>query len=113
MGRFDFVKFDAESIESVAEIKVIFEDLEDEIEDRLPEGRAKSLAMTRLEEAYMWVGKAIRDSQIDRNGVADPNESRGPLCGRPEADLEEPPSIAEEPGDTVADPVSPGETETS
>jgi hypothetical protein len=36
----------------------------------LPDGRAKSLANTKLEEFYMWVGKAIRDDQIARNGSA-------------------------------------------
>lgn len=29
-----------------------------------------------LEEAYMWVGKAIRDDQIKRNGAAELQEGR-------------------------------------
>lgn len=36
----------------------------------LPSGRAKSLAMTKLEECYMWIGKAIRDEQILRESTA-------------------------------------------
>lgn len=28
----------------------------------------KSLAITKLEECYMWIGKAIRDEQIARGG---------------------------------------------
>ncbi len=33
--------------------------------------------MTKLEEAYMCVGKAIRDDQIARNGSAPLQEARG------------------------------------
>ncbi len=39
-------------------------------------GRAASLVRTKLEEAYMWVGKAIRDEQIARNGSAPLQEGR-------------------------------------
>ncbi len=39
-------------------------------------GRAKALAITKLEEAYMWIGKAIRDEQIARNGSAPLQEER-------------------------------------
>ena len=42
----------------------------------LPEGRAKSLALTKLEECYMWIGKAIRDAQMKRNGGAELQEER-------------------------------------
>lgn len=37
--------------------------LEDFTEKSLSSGRPKSLVMTKLEEAYMWVGKSIRDEQ--------------------------------------------------
>jgi len=36
--------------------------------------RAKALAITKLEEVYMWIGKAIRDDQIKRNGSAELQE---------------------------------------
>jgi hypothetical protein len=32
---------------------------------------------TKLEEAYMWIGKAVRDDQIERNGSAELLEERG------------------------------------
>ena len=35
----------------------------------LEEGRSKSLAFTKLEEFYMWVGKAIRDDQLKRDST--------------------------------------------
>jgi len=38
--------------------------------------RAKALAITKLEEVYMWIGKAIRDDQIKRNGSAELQEER-------------------------------------
>ena len=44
----------------------------------LPGGRAQTLALQHLEEAYCWVGKAIRDDQIARNGSAPLQEGRGP-----------------------------------
>lgn len=34
------------------------------------------MAITKLEEFYMWVGKAIRDEQLLRNGSAELQEER-------------------------------------
>lgn len=76
MSRFDYVAYD-----SLAEMKqAIFKTKFQEIEallDKEPNGRSKSLALTSLEEAYMWFGKAIRDDQIARNGSAPLQQSRG------------------------------------
>lgn len=36
----------------------------------LPNTREKALAMTKLEEAFMWVGKAIKADQIERMKTA-------------------------------------------
>ncbi|TXH10666.1 MAG: hypothetical protein E6R04_04855 [Spirochaetes bacterium] len=33
-------------------------------------------ALSDLEHSYMWLGKAIRDDQINRNGAADLQEGR-------------------------------------
>jgi hypothetical protein len=67
-NRFDYVKYDDRSAERQANFKTAFQALEMMV-DGLSEGRAKSLVMTKLEEAYMWVGKAIRDDQVYHRGA--------------------------------------------
>ena len=76
MSRFDYVKYDKKAIAQQAAFKEAFEKIEAEVEDDLAPGRARSLILTKLEEAYMWIGKAIRDEQIERNGKASPQEER-------------------------------------
>ena len=75
MSRFDYVKYDEKSISIQKVLKDRFEHMELIMQD-LEDGRAKSLALTKLEEAYMWTGKSIRDSQIKRNGGAELQEER-------------------------------------
>lgn len=65
MSRFDYVKYDETTINRQNIIKEEFECLEEMIAE-MPDSRAKSLVMTKLEEAYMWVGKALRDEQLAR-----------------------------------------------
>lgn len=65
-NRFSYVKYDPESARAQEAFKLHFETLEILV-DGLPDGRAKSLCLTALEEAYMWTGKAIRDAQIARD----------------------------------------------
>lgn len=69
--RFDSVEYDNLAVEKQAEFKRQFVSLAKDVEVLLPNGRAKSLVYTKLEEAYMWVGKAIRDEQISRNPQQD------------------------------------------
>lgn len=47
-------------------MKEAFTTVEQKVEQRIKDGRAKSLVMTHLEIAYMWVGKALRDECIER-----------------------------------------------
>lgn len=63
MNRFDYVKYDDASKDKQAKFKDAFIQLEALVDKTLIDGRAKALVMTRLEEAYMWVGKSIRDEQ--------------------------------------------------
>jgi len=74
-NRFDYVKYDQQAINQQNELKDNFINLEIFV-NGLKEGRAKSLVLTKLEEAYMWCGKAIRDEQIARNGDAELQEER-------------------------------------
>ena len=74
MSRFDYVKYDDKATDDQALFKGDFEELEACIDDRLKSPRAKALAMTKMEEAYMWIGKAIRDDQIARDGTAELQE---------------------------------------
>jgi len=74
-NRFDYVKYDQESERLQSNAKALMVDAVKMI-NQIPDGRAKSLALTKLEEAYMWIGKAIRDEQIQRNGSAELQEER-------------------------------------
>ncbi len=102
MSRFDYVAYDGHS----ATMQGIFKQQMEELEaallvvgekaavvakaiGNLKSGRARELAavkinaiqippvLTSVEESYMWIGKAIRDEQIERNGSAPLQEARG------------------------------------
>lgn len=75
MSRFDYVKYDDQAMVQQQAFKGIMMNLEAFV-DGLDSSRAKSIVYTKLEEAYMWIGKAIRDEQISRNGSAELQESR-------------------------------------
>jgi len=76
-NRFDYVKYDEIAATQQLGAKTLFQGLEEFAEQQLKSGRAKALVLTKLEEAYMWIGKAIRDDQIERNGSAPLQEERG------------------------------------
>lgn len=65
-SRFSYVKYDDDTTTRQNDFKMEFEELEKMVAE-LQDGRAKSLVLTKLEEAYMWVGKALRDEQLQRN----------------------------------------------
>lgn len=75
-SRFDYVKYDERATEVQNAFKGQCSKMEAIIEKELEPGRAVSTALTKLEEFYMWVGKAIRDDQIARNGSAELQEER-------------------------------------
>jgi hypothetical protein len=66
MSRFDYVRYDESAFALQADFKHSVETLERHIEHGLKSPRAKALALTKLEEVYMWIGKAIRDDQLGR-----------------------------------------------
>lgn len=69
--RFSYVKYDDVSVKKQEKLKELFEAVEVYVSNTLNDGRAKSLVLTHLEEAYMWTGKAIRDEQIAKNSQVD------------------------------------------
>lgn len=77
-GRFDYVAYDARAQEQQASFKELFTILAGAVERNLKPGRYPAIVQTKLEEAYAFIGKAIRDEQIMRNGAAPVNEARGP-----------------------------------
>ena len=74
MSRFDYVKYDDQACKEQAEFKTVCVNMDTMISS-LQSPRAKALAITALEECYMWIGKAIRDDQIYRSGAV-PQEER-------------------------------------
>lgn len=75
MSRFDYVKYDSRSLEVQAALKSTVTDIEKAI-DLFPDSENKKNAMKSLEETYMWIGKLIRDRQIEVNGSAPLQEER-------------------------------------
>lgn len=75
MSRFDYIQYDEIAVEQQSRVRDRFVKLEEFIAP-LKEGRAKSLVLTHLEIAYMWVGKAIRDEQVERTGVSEELKQR-------------------------------------
>ena len=74
-GTFDYVAYDSAAQKQQEEFKARFMAMESAVAGLAP-GRATSLVRTKLEEAYMWIGKSIRDDQIKRNGSAPLQEGR-------------------------------------
>lgn len=74
-ARFSYVRYDDLATETQASLRTAFEHVE-ALVAKLTPGRAQALVYTKLEEAYMWTGKAVRDDQIQRTGVVDEQPSR-------------------------------------
>lgn len=66
MSRTDYVEYDEKAKAIQAAFKNDVDFLLGMIEINLKSPRAKALALTKLEECYMWIGKAIRDDQLAR-----------------------------------------------
>lgn len=62
--RFDHIEYDGPSAALSGSIRATMRAAEHAILE-LPESRPRSLALTKLEECFMWCGKAIRDKQAE------------------------------------------------
>lgn len=75
MSRFDYIKYDQLAEADQKFFKKYFVELENEI-NKHKDSRAKALALTSLEESYMWIGKMIRDEQLQRSKSCELQEER-------------------------------------
>lgn len=67
--RFDYVKYNNASIVDQEQAKDLCQKLAETIntlseDPTAASARSRALALTKLEECYMWIGKAIRDEQL-------------------------------------------------
>jgi len=58
-----YVAYDAAHQETSDTLKTFFDNVLHCVEG-LRNGREKSIALTKLEESFMWCGKAIRNDQV-------------------------------------------------
>lgn len=63
LNRFANIQYDSVSAEQADKARELCQNLEFLI-DGLGAGRSQALAMTHLEESYMWIGKAIKEEQL-------------------------------------------------
>lgn len=80
MSRFDYVEYDEIAATKQLGFKNLCMGIDQAIEEMLPFDKAtiaaKTKAINHLEICYMWLGKALRDEQIARNGGASLQEQR-------------------------------------
>lgn len=74
-SRFNHIQYDIKAQDDQGKARYLASSLETFIvnigimQNKLPSvncSRAKSLAITKLEECYMWIGKALKEDQLDR-----------------------------------------------
>lgn len=75
-GRFDYVKYDAESQQTQALAKRDVQFVEQVIEKYIKCEVSRANALRSLEECYMWIGKGIRNDQVARTGSVELQEER-------------------------------------
>lgn len=75
-SRFDYVKYDVIAEQSQAGFKSMVTELETHIDASILCGRSKAIALTKLEELYMWIGKGLRNDQLARDSYAKASEKK-------------------------------------
>lgn len=65
--RFDYVEWDEVAQSRSDALKSLCMTLEASI-NPLADSREKSMAITKLEETFMWIGKAVRSDMLKRKG---------------------------------------------
>lgn len=67
--RFTSVKFNESNLKLHRAFQFYFADLEEQIMLNIPAGQSQALAITKLQEAFMWVGRAMADAQLTKDEV--------------------------------------------
>lgn len=70
MNRFDSIRYDEISGTQATGALNLCKGIEDFINEQKLAGRSASVALTKLEDVHMWLGKAIRDTQVARTTPA-------------------------------------------
>jgi hypothetical protein len=63
MTRFDDIQYDKKRMEAQAKLKELFKQMLLSIRESTETSREQSLAITNLEQAYMWAGEALKHDQ--------------------------------------------------
>ncbi len=73
--RFDYINYDFLRETKQKTLKTMFEELEHYAENNISNGRCKALFMTKLEETYMWAGKALKEElEVNLNEAKESGE---------------------------------------
>lgn len=65
--RFDYIEYDTISEHKSSNCKDLCSQLEYYLNGEFLPSREQSLAITKLEECFMWIGKTIRHDQLERH----------------------------------------------
>lgn len=66
LSNFDSITLDALAEEKLYRAKNLLLDLAAQLDRSLPQSRERALVYTKLEEAFDWIKKAVRNDQIQR-----------------------------------------------
>lgn len=76
MRRFDYVRYDEETQKTSMYIRDQILEVEKSILE-LGQSREASLAITKLEECYMWIGKHLKNKVLEKDASVDNEPARG------------------------------------
>ena len=79
--RFAYIAYDGQSIAISNEAKAACEAVEKVILSKLSHGREQDLALAKIEECFMWIGKSIRNTQTNREGSKNETDIVTPADG--------------------------------
>ncbi len=69
MRRFDYITYDDQAAAFQLEMKTSFQLILKTLTESLCMSRERQLALTKLEETYVWVCKAVGEDQLQRTAV--------------------------------------------